>query len=75
MDQAAILVRLARKYQADDIRTHFTEVFKSAWPNSFDDWDLRQRDMARIWNEPEAEGIRDSVYAESWSEQVPDPSR
>ncbi|KAI0801825.1 hypothetical protein BC629DRAFT_1591506 [Irpex lacteus] len=47
------LMRLSRKYDAEDLYKHCITVFQNAWPAStLQGWDDRDQDKARVWNEP-----------------------
>ncbi|KAI0801812.1 hypothetical protein BC629DRAFT_139719 [Irpex lacteus] len=49
------LMRLARKYGAEDLLKHCTTVFRNAWPTTLQNWDRREEELARSWNEEEFE--------------------
>lgn len=65
MDEIAAIIRLASKYQAENLRNHFVEIFVAAWPVTFDDWQTREKDMERILSE---------IELSAWA-QAPDPMR
>lgn len=46
------LMRLSRKYDAEDLYKHCITVFQNAWPATLQGWDDRDQDKARVWNEP-----------------------
>ncbi|KAI0086521.1 hypothetical protein BDY19DRAFT_995812 [Irpex rosettiformis] len=74
MNDLVGLMRLSKKYDAEDLYKHCTTVFENAWPRSLKEWDQRNKDMTRIWKEEEYRGRDNQV----WSNQMirfalPDP--
>lgn len=54
MEELVGLMRLSRKYEAQDLYNHCVVVFKNAWPATLEEWDHRNHDaMARIKKEPD----------------------
>lgn len=84
MEEAASIIRLARKYQADELYQHFLQMYKAAWPTNLHEWDKREKEKKRIWQEPEAAVVhvddpdpdaeRDYIpYRAAIAEYLPDP--
>ncbi|KAI0088127.1 hypothetical protein BDY19DRAFT_994533 [Irpex rosettiformis] len=57
MDDLVGLMRLSKKYEAEDLYQHCVYVFQNAWPATLKEWDHRNKDIMRIWYE---EGNRDA---------------
>ncbi|KAI0086522.1 hypothetical protein BDY19DRAFT_960361 [Irpex rosettiformis] len=53
MDEIEGLMRLTRKYEAEDLYQHCVTIFQNAWPSTLDRWDLRETEMLRIFDEPQ----------------------
>lgn len=63
MEELVGLMRLSRKYEAQDLYDHCLAIFKTAWPVTLKEWDYRNKDViVRIKNEPDV--ISDPAYAE-----------
>ena len=71
-DEMAAIICLATKYQAEDLRAHFIDIFKKAWPDTFDEWGRRETDVvARSYVEPGPM----SDHAELFDFWLPDPGQ
>ena len=59
MDDLVGLMRLARKYQAEELYKHCITVFQNAWPATLSDFARRNADLMRIWSEQKACSAQD----------------
>ena len=71
MDELAGLLRLTRKYEAEDLYKRCVAVFQSAWPTTLHEWEHRNKDaLERIKNEEEVRKLlEESQYY--WNEDLP----
>jgi hypothetical protein len=74
-EEVAGIIRLARKYQADDLRMHCIEIFKTAWPVTLEEWDAREREVVRLWNELLPFDSADYDGDNTLQRYLPDPGR
>lgn len=76
MEELVGLMRLSRKYEAEDLYNHCVSLFQVAWPHTLKEWDQCNQDMERVWNEPD---IRKDQYCAHDPDLVkyslPDPGR
>jgi hypothetical protein len=81
MEEVARVIRLVRKYHADELRMHFVEIFKTAWPATLTGWDTHEREMERLCDEgelPQDEDDDENVAEGdkmSYRRNLPDPGK
>ena len=74
MNDLVGLLRLSRKYAADDLYKHCITIFQYAWPTTLHEWDHRMKDTVRIWNEEETRKARSRFRPWQLIEhELPDP--
>lgn len=66
LDMLAALMRLSRKYGAEDLYSHCVLVFKNAWPDVLSKWNTRETELLQAWVESDNE-------AGQLESQLPDP--
>lgn len=66
IDMLAGLLRLSRKYEADDLYSHYMLIFRNAWPDVLSKWDTRETELLQMWVESDNE-------AGPFESQIPDP--